>query len=93
MTGEVEPDRAQLLDDRAVALCGLGLALQRRELAAHLAQQVVEPQQVALGRDQAALGALLALAELQDAGGFLDDRAPVARVTRSGPCRAGPGRR
>ena len=75
--GEVQPDRAQLVDDPAVAARGVGLALQRRELAAHLAQQVVQPEQVALGRLEPALGALAALAVLQDPGGFLDDRAAI----------------
>ena len=79
MAGEVEADRAQLLDDRAVTPGRVGLALQRRELAPHLAQEVVEPQEVALGGVEPALGPLLALAELQDPGGLLDDRAPVLR--------------
>ena len=77
VTGEVEPDRAQLLDQSAVAAGGVGLALQRRELAPHLAQQVVEAQQVALGRLQPTLGPLAPLAELEDAGGLLDDRPAV----------------
>ena len=47
------------------------------ELAAHLAEQVVEPQEVALGRLEPALGPLPALAVLQDAGRLLDDRAAV----------------
>ena len=64
-----------------------------RELAAHLAQQVVEPQQVALGRLEPALGLLPALAVLQDAGGLLDDRAAVLRAASSAPRRAGPARR
>ena len=77
VTGEVDADGPQLLDQPAVAARGVGLALQRRELSAHLAQQVVEPQQVALGGLEPALGALAALAELEDPGGFLDDRASV----------------
>ena len=77
VTGEVQPDGAQLVDDGAVALGGLGLALQRGELAPDLAQEVVEPQEVALGRVEAALGPLLALPVLQDAGRLLDDRAAI----------------
>ena len=46
---------------------GVGLAFERPQLAAHLAQEVGEAQQVALGRVQPALGLLLALAELEDA--------------------------
>ena len=59
---------------------GLGLALERTELAAHLSQQVLHPQQVALGRFEAALGLLLALAVLEDAGGLLDDRPALLRA-------------
>ena len=58
---------AQLGDDAVVAAGRVGLALERPQLAAHLAQQVGEPQQVALGRLEPALRLLLALAELQDA--------------------------
>jgi hypothetical protein len=58
----------------------LRLALERAELAAHLAQQVLDPQQVGLGGVEPALGLLLALAELEDAGGFLDDAAPILRT-------------
>ena len=64
---EVQLDRAELGDDGAVPLGGLGLALQRRELATHLPQQVVEAEQVALGRGEAPFGALLAFPVLQDA--------------------------
>ena len=75
---EVQLDGAQLGHDRAVPLGGLRLALQRRELATHLPQQVVEAEQVALGRGEPPLGALLAFPVLQDARGLLDDRAAVA---------------
>ena len=60
-----------------MAAGGLGLALQRAQLAAHLPQQVLDPQQAALGGLQAALGLLLALAELEDAGRLLHDLAPL----------------
>ena len=60
-----------------MAARGLGLALERAELAADLAQQVLHAQQAGLGGVEAALGVLLALAVLQDAGRFLDDRAAV----------------
>ena len=75
--GEEQVQGAQLGDERAVAAGGVGLALERAQLAAHLAEQVAEAGEVALGGGQAALGLLLALAELQDAGGLLDDEAPV----------------
>ena len=46
---------------------GVGLALERPQLAPHLAQEVGEAEQVALGRLEPALRLLAALAELQDA--------------------------
>ena len=55
----------------------LGLALERAQLAADLAQQVLDAQQVGLGGVEPALGLLLALAVLEDAGGLLDDRPAV----------------
>ena len=74
---EVESNRAQLGDDSTVAARRVGLAMQRRELAPHLAYEVVEPQQVAFGRLEATFGALAALPVLQHTRGFLDDRPPV----------------
>ena len=56
---------------------GVGLALERAQLAAHLAQQVLHAQQAGLGGVEAALGLLLAAAVLQHAGRFLDDAAAV----------------
>ena len=70
----------EFLDQPTVTAGGVGLALQRCELATHLAQEVVEPQQVALGRLEAPLGALAPLAELQDPRGFLHDGATVLRT-------------
>ena len=67
----------QLGDEVAVAAGGVGLALERPELAAHLAQEVAEAGEVALGGGEAALGLLLALAVLQDAGRLLDDEAAL----------------
>ena len=75
--GEEHLQRAQLGDEVAVAAGGVGLALERAELAAHLAQEVAEPGEVALGGGEPALGLLLALAVLQDAGRLLDDEAAV----------------
>ena len=75
--GEEHLEGAQLGDEVAVAAGGVGLALERAELAAHLAQEVAEAGEVALGGGQAALGLLLALAVLQDPGGLLDDEAAV----------------
>ena len=75
--GHEHVQRPQLGHQVAVAAGGLGLALERAELAPHLAQQVAQPGEVALGGGEAALGALLALAVLEDAGGLLDDQAPL----------------
>ena len=75
--GEEHLEGAQLGDEVAVAPGGVGLALERAELAAHLAEEVAEPGEVALGGGEPALGLLLALAVLQDAGGLLDDEAAV----------------
>ena len=74
---KVQAERGQLGDQVAVPTGGVGLALQRAQLAAHLAEQVGEPEQVALGRVQPTLGLLLPLAELEDAGRLLDDQPPV----------------
>ena len=79
-TGEVERGSRAARRPAAVAPRRVGLALQRRELTAHLAQQIVEPQEVALGRLEPTFGALVPLAELEDAGGLLHDRVPVLGV-------------
>ena len=91
VAGEVQPDGAQLVDEAVVAAGRVGLLLQRREPAADLAQQVVQAEQVALGRLEPALGLLAALPVLEDPGGLLDDRAPVLGAGVAGPRRAGPG--
>ena len=74
VAGEVDANGTQLVDQPTVTACGVGLALQRRELAAHFAEEVVEPQQVALGGLEPPLGPLTTLAELEDARGLFDDR-------------------
>ncbi len=79
-TGDVDPQRGQLGDHLPVAAGGLGLALQRAQLAAHLAQQVLDPQQAGLRGVEPALGPLLALAVLEDAGRLLDHGPPVLRA-------------
>ena len=55
----------------------LGLPPERLELATNLAQQVVEPGQVAVGGVELAERLLLALAVLEDARRLLDEPAPV----------------
>ena len=60
-----------------MALGRLGLPFERAQLAADLAEQVLHAQQVGLGGVEPALGLLLALAELEHAGGLLDDRPAI----------------
>ncbi|HEX6657881.1 MAG TPA: AAA family ATPase [Ilumatobacter sp.] len=74
---DVDPERRELLDEHAVASGGLGLAFEWSQLAADLAQQILDAQQVGLGRVEAALGLLLAAPVLEDAGSLLDDRPAV----------------
>ncbi len=76
-TGEEHLQGAELGDQRAVPTGGIGLSLEGPELATDLAQEVAQPREVALGGGEPALGLLLALAVLQDAGRLLDDEAPV----------------
>ena len=76
----MDAQRRQLADHLAVATGGLGLALQRAQLAPHLAQEVLDPQQVGLGGVEAPLGPFLALAVLEDAGRLLDHGSPVLRA-------------
>jgi len=59
-----------------VSACGVGLAFERAELAPNLTQQILDAQQVGLGRGQPSLGLLLAPPVLEDAGGLFDDQAP-----------------
>ena len=55
----------------------LGLSAERLELTADLAEQVLQPGEVALGAVELAERLLLALAVLEDAGRLLDEPAPV----------------
>jgi hypothetical protein len=71
---QVHAECGELRHHVAVAPGGVGLLLQRAELTAHLAQQVLQPGEVALGVGQPPLGLLLAAAELEDARGLLDDQ-------------------
>src|SRR5210317_677159 len=64
----------------AVTLGGLRLSLERSQLTTYLAHQILQPEEVRLGRVESALGLLLPLPEFQDSGGFLDDRAAVLRA-------------
>ena len=75
--GDVHPQAVELGRQLAVALRRLSLAFEWAQLATDLAQQVLEAQQARFRRVEAALRLLLALAELEHAGRFLDDRPPV----------------
>ncbi len=54
-----------------------GLPFERAELTAHLPQQVLHPHQAGLGGVETALRLLLALAVLEHARGFFDDRPAI----------------
>ena len=78
-----EQARTGVADDRrdGLRLPGdLGLMPERLQLPADLARQVAQPGEVRLHRVQLAEGLLLAAAVLQDAGGLLDEAAPVLRA-------------
>ena len=77
---EPEPGVAQVHLDPGGAPGHLGLPAQRLELAAQLGGQVGQPVEVDLHRVQLPQRLLLALAVLEDAGGLLDERAPVLRL-------------
>jgi len=72
-----QADLAQLGRDLGRPGRGLGLLLERLELAAQLAHQVGQPDQVLLHAGQLAQRLLLAPAVLVDAGRLLDGRPPV----------------
>ena len=77
--GQPQPGVAQVGLDGLGATGHLGLAAQRLELAAQLGRQVGQPGQVGRHRVELADRLFLALAVLEHAGGFLDERAPVLR--------------
>jgi hypothetical protein len=76
---EAGPGVAHRRLDAGGPACHLGLAPERLELAADLAEQVAQPGQVALAGVELAERLLLALAVLEDAGGLLDEAAAVLR--------------
>jgi hypothetical protein len=67
----------QVGDDLLVAPGLAGLALERTDLAFHLADQVGDAQEVLLGLFQLAKGFLLLGLEAGDAGGFLEHQTAV----------------
>ena len=79
-TGDVELQGMQLTDEISMASGGFGLTFERPQLTAHLAEQVLHPQEVRFGGLQTPFGLLLALAELEDTGGLLDDPPAVFRT-------------
>ena len=75
--GEVAAQQLELGHQITVAAGGVGLALEGSQLAPDLAHEVLQAQQARLGGGQLALGPLLALPELEHAGGFLDHEAAL----------------
>ena len=76
-TGEIRLQRTHFGDQRTVTTRGICLTLERLQVPAHLAQQVLCAQQVGLGALETTLGLLLALAVLQHTRCFFDDRATI----------------
>ncbi len=74
---EVEPEGAEFFDQRSVTAGGVGLAFEGTKLAADLAEEVLEAEEVGLGRLETTLGLLPPLAVFEDAGGLLDDAAAI----------------
>ena len=91
--GQPQPGVAQVGLHGLRAARHLGLAAQRLELAAQLGGQVGQPREVGRHRVELADRFFLALAVLEDAGGFLDECAPVLRSRLEDLRRAGPARR
>ncbi|MFZ9882512.1 MAG: hypothetical protein ACO3QC_14060, partial [Phycisphaerales bacterium] len=56
---------------------GIGLTFEGPQLATDFAQQILHSQQRTFGGVQPTFGLLLALAELENSGGLLDDGSPV----------------
>jgi len=77
--GHEHLQRAKFGDEPFVAARRFCLTFEWAELTAHLAEQVLQPQQVRLGGIEPTLGLLLALAVLEDSGRLFDDAAPVLR--------------
>ncbi len=75
--GEEHPQRHQLGHEIAVAASRVCLAFERAELATHLPQQVLEPDEVGFGGGQPPFGLFLTPPVLEHAGRFLDDEPPV----------------
>jgi hypothetical protein len=69
--------RGEFADEITVAACCLRLLLEGTQLATDLPHEVLHAGEVGIARGESALGAVLALAILQDAGRFLDDRATI----------------
>jgi len=85
--GEVGGDERQseialLTLQGLVLLRLLGLALERIELPAHLVHDVAHTRQVLAGGVELALGLVALLLVARDAGGFLDEHAPLVRLGR-----------
>ena len=79
--GDVDAQSTELGGQLTMSLGRLGLAFEGPQLAADLAEQVLQSQEVRFGGVEAALRLLFALAVLEDAGGLLDDRPALFRAS------------
>ena len=70
-------DAKTLLDHLAVALGAAALPRQAAHLRLHLGDQILEPREIGGRFFETTLGAFLAIAIQPDAGGFLEQRAPL----------------
>ena len=79
-TGQEDLQRAQFGDEITVTARGLRLPLERTQLPADFAQEVLHTQEARFGCLEATLGLLLAFAELENTGRLFDDRAAIFRT-------------
>ena len=76
-SAEEQSQGIQLGDQITMTTCGFGLTLERPQLTTHFAQQVLNSKQRPFGGFETPFGFLLALAKLQNAGGFFDDGSTI----------------
>ena len=78
---EIEFENFEVVGERLVAARFAGLALERANLALHLAHDVVDAHKIRFGVFEFAQGFLLLRFELGDAGRLFEDRTAIFRTT------------